>query len=594
MRMRRLIIRYWLLFLLFIIVYPVFGQNQKMADSLAVIYNHETLNDSAKLFVLFKLSFNEVRDLQLSLKYAEELVSLAKKNKNNQYLHRGYFQLGNKKRLFGDLEEALDAYLKSAEAAQSFNYTKGVGNAYGAVADIYSMSDNHENARLYYNKAISILRQSNDSISLASAILNAGDEYRISELYDSAFVYFNESEIIFEKLDYKIGMAYSLGNIGMIYAKRGENDLAEKNITDAIQILEKFEDYYPICVYYITMCDIYLSRGDRKTALDYAIRSLQLAEGNGLKEQIRDANLKLSELYEEFGDAGESYKYYKSYILYRDSINNIKTVENLANLRTNYEVAQKQSEIDLLSQQKRNQRTILISLIIILALSMIILATLWWYYKAISREKKKSETLLLNILPSETAKELKLNGKVDAVKFDEVTVLFTDFVQFTKLVEKAEPEQLVESLDYYFKAFDEIATRYDLEKIKTIGDSYMCAGGLPVINKIHARNVVLAAIEMNNFVQNELNSGDNYNHFEVRIGIHSGPVVAGIVGIKKWQYDIWGDTVNIASRMESNSEPGRINISESTYQLIKDEFQFEYRGEIEVKNRGLLKMYFIS
>lgn len=587
-------IRHWLIFLLFIIIYPAFGQNQKLADSLSVVYNNEALNDSAKLYVLFKLSFNEVRDLQLSLKYAEELVKLAEKNKNKQYLHRGYFQIGNKKRLFGDLEEALDAYFKSAEAAQSFNYIKGVGNAYGAIADIYSMSDNHENARLYYNKAISILRQSKDSISLASAILNAGDEYRISELYDSAFVYFSESEIIFEKLDYKIGMAYSLGNIGMVYEKLGENDLAEKNINDAIQILEKFEDYYPICVYNITLCDIYLARGDRKTALEYALNSLSLAEKNGLKEQIRDANLKLSELYEKFGNPGESYKYYKNYILYRDSINNIKTVQNLANLRTNYEVSQKQSEVDLLSQQKKNQRTILISLIIILGLSIIILATLFWYYKAISREKKKSDTLLLNILPSETAKELKLNGKVDAVKFDEVTVLFTDFVQFTKLVEKAEPEQLVKSLDYYFKAFDEIATRYELEKIKTIGDSYMCACGLPVTNKSHARNVVLAAKEMNDFVLKELNSGDNFNHFEVRIGIHSGPVVAGIVGIKKWQYDIWGDTVNIASRMESNSEPGRINISESTYNLIKDEFPCEYRGEIEVKNRGSLRMYFIS
>jgi len=586
--------RFGLILLLVLIIYPAFGQNQKLADSLAIVYHQKALNDSDKLYLLFKLSFNEVRDLQLSLKYADDLVNLAQKTNNNHYLHRGYFQIGNKKRLFGDLEEALDAYFKSAEAAQSFNYTKGVGNAYGAIADIYSMSDNHENARLYYNKAISILRQSNDSISLASAILNAGDEYRISELYDSAFVYFNESEIIFEKLDYKIGMAYSLGNIGMIYEKRGENDLAEKNITNAIQILKEFEDYYPICVYYLTLSDIYLARGDRKTALEYAINSLHLAEKNGLKEQIRDANLKLSELYEQFGNPGESYKYFKNYILFRDSINNIKTVQNLANLRTNYEVSQKQTEVDLLNQQKRNQRTILISLIIILGLSMVILATLFWYYKAISREKKKSDTLLLNILPSETAKELKLNGKVDAVKFDEVTVLFTDFVQFTKLVEKAEPEQLVKSLDYYFKAFDEIATRHKLEKIKTIGDSYMCACGLPVPNKDHARNIVLAAIEMNNFVKNELNTTDSFDHFEVRIGIHSGPVVAGIVGIKKWQYDIWGDTVNIASRMESGSEPGRINISESTFNLIKDEFKCEYRGEIEVKNRGSLKMYFIS
>jgi class 3 adenylate cyclase len=235
-----------------------------------------------------------------------------------------------------------------------------------------------------------------------------------------------------------------------------------------------------------------------------------------------------------------------------------------------------------------------ISLFIILGLTTVLLATLYWYFRTISREKKRSESLLLNILPSETAKELKLNGKVDAVKFDEVTVLFTDFVEFSKLAEHIEPEQLVKSIDYYFKGFDEITTKHGLEKIKTIGDSYMCACGLPTANKTHARNVVNAAREMIELVKNEMNNLDNMIHFEVRIGVHTGPVVAGIVGIKKWQYDIWGDTVNIASRMESKSEPGRVNLSETTYHQIKDEFRCEYRGEIEVKNRGELKMYFLS
>ena len=173
-------------------------------------------------------------------------------------------------------------------------------------------------------------------------------------------------------------------------------------------------------------------------------------------------------------------------------------------------------------------------------------------------------------------------------------MLFTDFVQFTRVAEQVEPEQLVKSIDYYFKGFDEITTKYGLEKIKTVGDSYMCACGLPTINPMHARNVISAAREMIELVMNELNAADGFSHFEIRIGIHTGPVVAGIVGIKKWQYDIWGDTVNIASRMESMSIPGRVNLSETTYQQIKDEFACEYRGEIEVKNRGLLKMYFLN
>lgn len=577
-----------------IITYCVSGQDQKLADSLAIIYKENKLEDTAKLALLVDLSFNEVNDLQLSLKYAEELINLSKQKGNNLYLHKGYFQKGNKKRLLGNLDEALDAYFKSAEAAAKANYMKGEGSAYGAIADIYSISNNHSNAMLYYNKAIATLRQLNDSISLASAISNAGDEYLNYKNYDSALIYFRESKIIFDKVNYLSGQGYSLGNIGMVYANTGNNILAEKNINEAIRILEKSEDYYPICVYLISMCDIYSEKGDNAAALNYALRSLELAKKYGLKEQISDADLKLSQLYETAGTEVESFKYYKEHIAYRDSVNNIKAVQKMADLRTDYEVSQKQTEVDLLNAKRKNQQIMVISLFIILGLATIILGTLYWYYRTIKREKKRSESLLLNILPAETAKELKLNGKVDAVKFEKVTVLFTDFVQFSKLAEHIEPEQLVKSIDFYFKAFDEIGAKYGLEKIKTIGDSYMCACGLPTVNKTHASNVIHAAKEMIAVVEKALNTQDGLNHFEIRIGVHTGPVVAGIVGIKKWQYDIWGDTVNIASRMESKSNPGRVNLSETTYQEIKDEFPCEYRGEIEVKNRGLLKMYFLS
>jgi len=577
----------------FFFAHVVTGQDQRVADSLVKIYRVDTLNDDARLEILRNLSFNEVKDLRLALQYAEELISLSRKQHNSTYLFHGYFQKGNKKRLLGDLEEALDAYFKSAEVAKKARFVSREGSAYGVIADIYAVSKNHQNAILYYQKAISTLRPSDDSIALASVISNAGDDFLNNKNYDSALLYFRESGMIFEKLNYLSGKGYSLGNIGMAYATMGNHNLAEKNINEAISILEKAEDYYPICVYLISMCDIYLHKEEQQTALNYAHRSLQLALRYGLKEQISNASIKLSALYEKAGRTDESFKYYKDYILYRDSVNDIKSVQTMADLRTDYEVSQKQIEVDLLNQQRKNQRIILISLFIILFLSFILLGTLYWYLKTISKEKKRSESLLLNILPFETAKELKLNGKVDAVKFDKVTVLFTDFVQFTKVAEHTDPEQLVRSIDFYFKAFDEITTKHGLEKIKTVGDAYMCAGGLPTINKTHARDVVMAAKEIADMVSTEFQKVDELSHFEVRIGVHTGPVVAGIVGIKKWQYDIWGDTVNIASRMETMSKPGKVNLSETTYDEIKDEFACEYRGEIEVKYRGLLKMYFL-
>jgi signal transduction histidine kinase len=387
------------------LIFPaVYSQDQKVADSLTIIYNEGMLNDSDRLELLRQLSFNEIKDLNLSLKYAEELINLSMKTGDNKFLHSGYFQKGNKKRLFGDLEEALQAYMKSAEIARLDKNARGEGSAYGAIADIYSISNNHPNARLYYNKAIAILRESNDSVALASFILNAGEEFMNSQIYDTAYMYFKESGIIFEKLNYLIGKAYSIGNIGMVYANTGENNLAEKNIKEAIEILEKLEDYYPICVYLISMADIYMVKGDERAALNYAMNSLTLARQYGLKEQIRDANLKLSELYEQSGNPADAYKYYKNYVIYRDSINNIKTVQSMANLRTDFEVSQKQIEVDLLNQQKQNQRWWLITITTILFSTFVLLIMFYRNIKnkqkanaQLQEQKKKVETTLTHL-----------------------------------------------------------------------------------------------------------------------------------------------------------------------------------------------------
>ena len=387
-----------------LILPDVYSQDQKVADSLRIIYNEGTLNDADRLELLKQLSFNEVTDLNLSLKYAEELINLAISTGNNYFLHTGYFQKGNKNRLFGDLEEALDAYIKSAETARLENNARGEGNAYGAIADIYAISNNHPNARLYYNKAIAILRESNDSVPLASVILNAGDFYLNCQVYDTAYVYFKESGIIFEKLNYLIGKAYSIGNIGMVYANTGESNLAEKNIREAIEILEELGDFYPICVYLVSMADIYIEKGDERAALNYTLNSLTLAQQYGLKEQIRDANLKLAELYERSGNHADSYKFYKNYIIYRDSINNINTVQSMANLRTDFEVSQKQIEVDLLNQQKQNQRWLLITIAGILFSTFILLFMFYRNIKIkqkanaqLQEQKKKVETTLTHL-----------------------------------------------------------------------------------------------------------------------------------------------------------------------------------------------------
>ncbi len=214
----------------------------------------------------------------------------------------------------------------------------------------------------------------------------------------------------------------------------------------------------------------------------------------------------------------------------------------------------------------------------------------------LERAMKKTDELLLNILPEETAEELKTFGKAKAKRYDEVTVLFTDFKGFTKIAEQLEPEELVAEIDFCFRNFDSIIEKYNIEKIKTIGDAYMCAGGIPVQGCDFPQNVVLAALEIRDFMA-ALASERAQNGrkcFEIRIGVHTGKVVAGIVGTKKFQYDIWGDTVNVAAGMEDNSESGKVNISEATFNLVKDHFLCEPRGKVTVKNKGEIEMYFVE
>jgi class 3 adenylate cyclase len=214
----------------------------------------------------------------------------------------------------------------------------------------------------------------------------------------------------------------------------------------------------------------------------------------------------------------------------------------------------------------------------------------------INKEKDRSDELLLNILPAETAEELKTKGRSEARHFEMATVMFMDIKGFTFIAEKLTAQELVDEIDNCFRNFDRIITKHNIEKIKTIGDAYMCAGGLPIANNTNPFDVVTAALEIQEFM-NELKrekSKQGKPYFELRVGVNTGPLVAGIVGTKKFQYDIWGDTVNVAARMESSGEVGEVNISQMTYEKIKDVFICEYRGKIEAKNKGAIDMYFVK
>ena len=274
-------------------------------------------------------------------------------------------------------------------------------------------------------------------------------------------------------------------------------------------------------------------------------------------------------------------------------------VDSIANVKKQNIIEQKHKEE---VQKKEKQRNIIIVTLLVM---LVVAGGLWSSLNFVKKsrealrvEKDRSEELLLNILPEEIADELKEKGSVNTREFDLATVLFTDFKSFTQTAEKMTPQSLVEEINVCFKAFDLIAGKYQIEKIKTIGDAYMAAGGIPHPDENSTRNIVLAGLEMQEFVTKRVieNKQAQIPFFEMRLGIHAGPIVAGIVGVKKFQYDVWGDAVNTASRMESNGMVGKVNISEALYDLIKDDemFTFEYRGQIHAKGKGEIKMYFVE
>ncbi len=216
--------------------------------------------------------------------------------------------------------------------------------------------------------------------------------------------------------------------------------------------------------------------------------------------------------------------------------------------------------------------------------------------KEILEEKRKCEDLLHNMLPDEIYHELLVYGKVVPQFYRNVTVMFTDFVGFTSMCEHIELKSIIQELDSHFSKFDDIYSAHYLEKIKTIGDAYMCVGGLPLRNNSHPIDAILAAEEFIQYVdqinKEKITRGEDL--WSVRIGIHTGSVIAGVVGKRKFLYDIWGDTVNVASRMESASDPDRINISGTTYDYVKDFFKCTYRGKIPVKHKDDVDMYYVD
>jgi class 3 adenylate cyclase len=354
---------------------------------------------------------------------------------------------------------------------------------------------------------------------------------------------------------------------------------------------------------------------DRKRYRQAAVRldslfALALAmDSKSVQAKVQNARARM---FADQGKFREAYHYIQEYNTLQEQALNSERVKVVNEMMEKYESEKKARQIQALevanlgaklqNEKIRSARNRFLYAglgILLIALGLVNrMNSIRKSRRAIQKEKDISEGLLLNILPATVAAELKEKGFAEAQQFDNATVLFSDFKEFTTVSEQLSAAELVKELNACFKAFDEIMAKHGIEKIKTIGDAYMATGGIPDRGTEDTAHVILAALDMQQFILNrwEENKAAGLPAFEMRVGVHTGPAVAGIVGVKKFQYDIWGDTVNIANRMESHGEVGKVNISEVTYQLVRDNplFTFTDRGTMPVKGKGHMKMYFVA
>ena len=483
----------------------------------------------------------------------------------------------------GDLDRARSYYRQTLESYQALGLADNIAAAHNNLGEVWVETD-LDTALYHYQNSLRYYAATADDCKRNYPRNGIGHVYNLKEQLDSALVYLNRALAASADCDDPTARADALQELGLVYRKQNRTG----------------------------------------RAVDYLERALTLAREHELLRQQENTALPLYELYRNRGDYQRALDRYEIYNTAHEALFNRETTKRLTAMDAEMEFEKEKQALALAEQarQLRDMQTIqrqrylnygAIGGALALALVSFFIyrnyrtkqranTLLTARNEEIGRLYNRSEKLLLNILPAETAAELKEKGSATPRRHDHVSVLFTDFKGFSGMVETMSPEAVVTALDDCFRAFDAIVQKHKLEKIKTIGDGYMAAAGLPTAQPDHAVRAVAAGLEMVTALDawTAARRDRGQRGFEVRVGIHSGPVVAGVVGADKFAYDVWGDTVNLASRMESGSLPSRVNISEDTYQALQayperlHGWRFESRGRIKSKNMREVEMFFVD
>ncbi|HEU5166172.1 MAG TPA: adenylate/guanylate cyclase domain-containing protein [Chitinophagaceae bacterium] len=509
----------------------------------------------------------------------------------------------------GNEEKGLEYSLRSLAIAEKLGNKLRIYSALNAIGNIYYQKPATKAKALeYLIHALPLCVELGDSSDLGNISENIGEIYMYFGKNDSAKYYYEKSIAAFPNNNANVSFAYN--GLGKLSKQMGKFDDAFKYHEKAYEIAKGLESKTHMVKSLDGIGNVYDTLKNYPSALANFLRASSIAKEIDARPDMKDLYQEIAMAYSNMHDYKNAYKYHELYSTLKDTLYNTEIDKKLGRLQLQFDLDKKEGELALLSKDKaltdqklQKQRLVKNAFMIGLLLAFIIALLIFRSYrikvkthKILDKQKNEIEGLLLNILPKEVAGELQRTGHATPKHYESVSVMFTDFKSFTVIADNMTPKDLVEELDACFNAFDAIIEKYNLEKIKTIGDSYMCAGGIPKTDETHVLKIVKAGLEIQQYVSehNQRRQEKDLEPWNIRIGIHVGPVVAGVVGKKKYAYDIWGSTVNIASRMESNGEPGKVNISSATYEVIKDYYECRHRGKISAKNIGEIDMYFIE